>query len=123
VFVVLAPNFGAPGWWPICVGTGLTVTLLLNATVSSFAHTAITSARHGGMSTVPPTSRDITGLRMFSRWTPSMLVFLLAVWPIAIYIFQGGTDGRPYALMLSVSNLGISTWSSAASTRRSSAPV
>ncbi|MDW5323157.1 hypothetical protein [Plantactinospora sp. KLBMP9567] len=108
IMVVLPPNLGHPLWWPICTAIGLSVQLMLNATVSSFANRTVKDARdNGSSSTVPPSSREITGLKMFSRWTPSMFVFLLMVWPLAYFIFQGDLDGRPYALMLGVSNIGI----------------
>ncbi|MDG4788687.1 hypothetical protein O7626_22635 [Micromonospora sp. WMMD1102] len=108
ILVVLPPNLGHPLWWPICTAIGLTMQLGLNATVSSFANRTVRDARESGSSSVvPPDFRDITGLKMFSRWTPSMFVFLLMVWPLAYFIFQGDLDGRPYALMLGVSNIGI----------------
>ncbi|MGI5215172.1 hypothetical protein [Plantactinospora sp. CA-290183] len=107
ITVVLAPNFGDPLWWPICTAIGLSVQLMLNATVSSFANLTVKDARRNGFSTVPPHSREITGLKVFSRWTPSMFVFLLMVWPLAYFISRGNLDGTPYALMLGVSNIGI----------------
>ncbi|MFY1686755.1 hypothetical protein [Plantactinospora sp. WMMB782] len=108
ILVVLPPNLGHPLWWPICTAIGLTMQLGLNATVSSFANRTVRDARESGSSSVvPPDYRDVTGLKMFSRWTPSMFVFLLMVWPLAYFIFRGDLDGRPYALMLGVSNIGI----------------
>jgi hypothetical protein len=83
--LILAPNLLLPSYWTTATAIGLTGTFFTNWVAASFANNAIARARDLGLTTVPSRQR-ISGLAMFTVWTPSMLFYALFVWPIAILI-------------------------------------
>lgn len=107
-FVILALTLIQPRWWPVGTAIVLTGVWLTTATSASFAKSAMRLAHDSGLSTVPPRHQRINGLRMFEQWVPSMGVFVLAVWILAILIQAGALqDVIVYATIMSTVNIGL----------------
>lgn len=106
--MVVLPNLGHPDWWPIATAIGLTTSFFLNYAASSFAVSAVRQAADERIATVPSRVTDITGLRMFAQWTPSMAVFAVIVWITGLLVVTDRLhDEIMYAVMLALLNIGI----------------
>ncbi|MDG4829632.1 hypothetical protein O7627_09990 [Solwaraspora sp. WMMD1047] len=95
-----------PRFWPINSAIGQTFSLLTNGSGLLFARRALADARRRGLSTVPPTDANVTGLASFAEWTPSSLFYAGVVWVIGIPLYQGALrDVYVYALSVASINL------------------
>jgi hypothetical protein len=107
-WLILAVNLVEPRWWPLATALGYTWVILSNLLSSRFAASYLELARGRKLSTVPPSHQKIAGLESFQQWGPTISLYSLTVWIIAVLLYSDALkDTYVYASAVAVVNIGL----------------
>ena len=107
-WLILAVNLVDTRWWPLGTAVGYTWVILSNFLTAQFAARSLDQARKRGLSTVPPKHQTVSGLENFQQWGPTVSLYSLAVWIIAVLLYTGILhDTYVYASATALVNVGL----------------
>lgn len=108
LWLILGANLVEVRWWPLCSAIGYSWVIPCNVLTARCATKYLKLARQRGLSTVPPEHQKLNGLESFKQWAPTISLYSMVVWVLAIFIQIGVLhDVYVYALFVAVVNVGL----------------